>query len=135
MQFVDTNILVYAHDSTAGERHEIARSLVNELWASRQGCLSLQVLQEFYVVVTRKVPHPLSPMTARNVIALLSSWQVHQPSIADLLFAIDLQQRYDLSLWDSLILVSAQRLNCTVIWSEDFNTGQRFGDLTVQSPF
>ena len=135
MQFVDTNILVYAHDSTAGERHEIARSLVNELWASRQGCLSLQVLQEFYVVVTRKVPHPLSPMAARNVIALLSSWQVHQPSIADLLFAIDLQQRYDLSLWDSLILVSAQRLNCTVIWSEDFNTGQRFGDLTVQSPF
>lgn len=63
-QFVDTNVLVYAHDISAGAKHQKARDLLVDLWETEQGCLSIQVLQEFYVTVTRKVAHPLSSLQA-----------------------------------------------------------------------
>lgn len=134
-QFVDTNILVYAHDRSAGEKHVRARELVRELWQSGNGCLSVQVLQEFYVTVTLKIAMPLDADTAARIVADLSVWQVHCPGVQDVLDAIQLQQRYRLSFWDAMMVTSAIRLGCGRIWSEDLNPGQAYGRAVVKSPF
>jgi predicted nucleic acid-binding protein len=135
LQFVDTNILIYAHDRSAGVKHTRARELVRELWQSGEGCLSIQVLQEFYVNVTQKVAKPLTPDVAVQIIGDLSAWQVHRPSVEDILDAIVLQRRYPISFWDAMIVASAIQLGCQTLWSEDLNPGQVYGTVTVTSPF
>ena len=135
LQFVDTNVLIYAHDQSAGPRHEQAKQLLQELWESRNGCLSVQVLQEFYVNVTQKVPKPLAPEATAQIIADLSTWQVHQPGAKDVLDAITLQGRYQLSFWDAMIVASAMALGCEILWSEDLNPGQNFATVAVRNPF
>ena len=92
-QFVDTNVLVYAHDVTAGDKHSRARALVAELWDTREGCLSVQVLQEFFVTVTRKIPRPLEASATAQIIDDLAHWHVHAPAAGDVLAAIDIHQR------------------------------------------
>ena len=134
-QFVDTNVLVYAHDSSAGSKHKQAQNVLRNLWESEQGCLSIQVLQEFYVTVTRKVARPLSPEQASQVIVNLGAWQVHSPSVTDIQEAIAIQTRYNLSFWDAMIIQSAVRLGCDTLWSEDLNTGQRYAGVEVINPF
>ena len=133
-EFVDTNILVYAHDSSAGLKHLRARDLLRGLWQRGGGCLSIQVLQEFYVTVTQKVPKPLAPQAAAQVIADLSVWQVHRPGVQDVLDAISLQARYDISFWDAMIVNSALELDCERLWSEDLNPGQRYETVRVLNP-
>ena len=135
LQFVDTNVLIYAHDSSAGVKHERARTLLRELWKDHTGCVSAQVLQEFYVNVTQKVAKPVAPEVAAQIISDLSAWQVHQPGVDDILDAIQLQGRHKLSFWDAMILSSALALGCEIVWSEDLNPGQRYDLVTVQNPF
>lgn len=134
-QFVDTNILVYAHDKSAGAKHERAVALVTELWEAGNGCLSTQVLQEFYVTVTRKVARPLASETAAQIIADLGNWRVHAPGVQDVLGAIEIHRRFTVSFWDALILRSASQLGCLVVWSEDLNPGQVYDPVRVQNPF
>jgi predicted nucleic acid-binding protein len=135
LQFVDTNVLIYAHDLSAGQKHTRARQLILELWQSGEGCLSIQVLQEFYVNVTQKVAKPLTPGAAAQIIADLSVWQVHCPGVEGILDAIRLQDRYQISFWDAMIIASAIQLGCQTIWSEDLNPGQVYDQVTVESPF
>jgi predicted nucleic acid-binding protein len=135
LQFVDTNVLVYAHDTSAREKRTRAVALLDDLWASGQGCLSIQVLQEFYVTVTRKVPQPLSPRSASQIIEDLATWRLHEPDVEDVLDAIRFQETYRISFWDAMIVTSAMRLGCGLLWSEDLNTGQDYGPVTVRSPF
>lgn len=135
LQFVDTNILIYAHDRSAGKKHERANQLLRELWESRRGCLSVQVLQEFYVNITQKVPEPLAPEAAAQLIADLSTWQVHLPSTKDVLEAIAIQGRHQLSFWDAMIVASAIALGCEILWSEDLNPGQSYSTVVVRNPF
>ena len=135
LQFVDTNVLIYAHDRSAGEKHLRARELVTGLWESGEGCLSIQVLQEFYVNVTRKVAKPLTPEAAAQIIADLSVWQMHRPGVEDVLDAIRLQSRYQISFWDAMIIASALQSGCQTIWSEDLNPGQTYDQVKVLSPF
>lgn len=134
-QFVDTNILVYAHDRSADDKQVRARNLLQELWHHRTGCLSVQVLQEFYVTVTQKVAKPLLPDAAARIVADLSLWEVHRPGADDVLDGIQIQQRHQLSFWDAMILVSARQLGCRTLWSEDLSAGQEYGSITVRSPF
>jgi predicted nucleic acid-binding protein len=133
--FVDTNVLVYAFDRSAGEKRDRARSLVNRLWADMRGCISVQVLQEFYVTATQKVQKPLEPDMAAKIVRDLSYWQVHAPVAEDILGAIALQQRRRTSFWDAMILWSAQQLGCSAIWSEDLNEGQSYDGVRVLNPF
>jgi predicted nucleic acid-binding protein len=133
-QFVDTNILIYAYDRSAGSKHERARELIAELWLSKRGCLSVQVLQEFYVVATRKLV-PIAPADLRMILSDLALWRVHAPGAADVLAAADLHQRYQVSYWDAMILLSAARLGCGVVWSEDLNPGQAYQRVRVMNPF
>jgi len=135
LQFVDTNVLIYAHDLSAAAKHTRARDLLQELWESGDGCLSIQVMQEFYVNVTRKVAKPLAPEIAAQIIADLSVWRVHRPGVQDVLDAVRLQARYRVSFRDAMIVSSAIQLGCQTIWSEDLNPGQVYQGVTVRSPF
>jgi predicted nucleic acid-binding protein len=135
LQFVDTNVLIYAHDISAGDKRSRARDLIAGLWDSGLGALSIQVLQEFYVNVTEKVAKPLPPDVASQIVSDLSVWQVHRPGVEQVLDAIRLQQRYRISFWDAMIVVSAIELGCTTLWSEDLNPGQVCGLVKVATPF
>ena len=134
-QFIDTNILVYAHDCSAGNKREIARDLLENLWEEKNGCLSIQVLQEFYVIVTRKIKQPVNPQQAAKVIKNYNQWPLHSPNVEDLLEAINIQKQAPISFWDALIIRSAQRLGCTCLWTEDLNNGQDYVGILVKSPF
>ncbi len=134
-QFVDTNILVYAHDDSAGAKRDQARALVEQLWESRDGCLSVQVLQEFFVTVTRKIAKPLDAETAKEIIADLSRWHVHVPAADDVLGAIGIHQRTRISFWDAMIVRSAAEMGCAVLYSEDLNAGQEYSGVLVENPF
>jgi predicted nucleic acid-binding protein len=132
-EFVDTNILIYALDRSAGEKHRIAVELVTRLWMERLGWISLQVMQEFYVTTTRKLKLP--PGQATLQVRHLRLWRVYRPSVEDVLAAIELHQRHSVSFWDGLILRSAQASQCSILWSEDLSNGQRWGNLEVRNPF
>jgi predicted nucleic acid-binding protein len=134
-QFVDTNILVYAHDKSAKGKHQQAKNLIQQLWNSGTGCLSVQVLQEFYVTVTQKVAQPLDTTSAARIVEDLSYWKVYAPNAQDVLGAIDLQQRYQLSFWDAMIVWSAAQLDCVTIWSEDLHPGQVYEGVQLLNPF
>ena len=134
-QFVDTNVLIYAHDTSAGAKRDRAVWLLEELWESRSGCLSVQVFQEFYVNITRKVAHPLESSTAAQILADLSVWRVHAPDVGDVLAAIGIQRRYGIAFWDAMILQSAARLGCETVWSEDLNSDQVYDGVRVANPF
>ena len=134
-QFVDTNVLVYAYDVTAGDKHSRARALVNELWDSREGYLSVQVLQEFFVTTTRKIPRPLGAPAAVQIIDDLAHWHVHAPAASDVLAAIDIHQRTGASFWDAMILRSAKELGCQTLHTEDLNPGQEYEGVQVRNPF
>lgn len=135
LEFVDTNVLLYAIDHTEAEKQARAEELLTRLWRDGVGCSSVQVLQEFYVNATRKLPHPLPPSVARQTVADYGTWVIHAPSTTTVLEAIDLQTTHQLSFWDALVLTSALSLQAAVLWTEDLNAGQRFGDLRVRSPF
>ena len=134
-EFVDTNIFVYAYDTTAGPKNERAKLLLQQLWTARRGAISIQVIQEFYVNVTRKIAIPLSGDIARQIINDLQQWKVHSPVVTDLLGAIDIQKRYQISFWDALIIRSATQSGCDRIWSEDLNAGQVYDGVQIMNPF
>jgi predicted nucleic acid-binding protein len=133
--FVDTNILVYAYDRTAGPKHTAAVRLMEQLWENENGCLSIQVLQEFFVSTTKKIPLPLESEVVRDIISDFSHWRVHTPEASDLLQAIDLHRNYLISFWDAMVLQSAVRFNCSHLLSEDLNAGQTYSSVKVINPF
>ena len=134
LQFVDTNILVYAYDSSSGEKHQFANTLLKRLWEHKSGCLSVQVLQELYVSLTRKVAHPVDLEPASQIIADLGTWPMHIPDGADVLGAIRIQQHYQLSFWEAMIIRSAAEMGCALVWSEDFSNGQVYEGVKVINP-
>jgi len=133
-RFVDTNILVYAHDESAGGKCDQARAVVAQLWDSRDGCLSVQVLQEFFVTVTRKIAKPLALDTAKEIVADLSSWYVHAPAADDVLAAVSIHQSTGISFWDAMIVRSAAEIGCTLLYSEDLNPGREYAGVRVENP-
>jgi predicted nucleic acid-binding protein len=133
-QFLDTNILVYAYDITQEVKHTQASRLLLSLWESGLGCLSFQVLQEFYVSVTRKSEFPLSPEEAAQVVSDFSDWPVHRPGLKDILSAIDLHQRCQVSFWDAMIVQSARQSGFSVLWSEDLFTAETYNGIKVINP-
>jgi predicted nucleic acid-binding protein len=134
MEFVDTNVLLYAYDTAAGRRHDRAADLVGRLWSERSGAISVQVLQEFFVNATRKVAAPLTPEAAIERLRSLSRWRVHSPLADDVVAAALLSQRHQLSFWDAMIVRSAAELHCDILWSEDLN-GQTIEGVRVRNPF
>lgn len=135
MEFVDTNILLYAYDPSAGERHEAASALVDRLWRERRGALSVQVLQEFYVNATRKVAATIPAESAVDRLKSLARWRVHSPLPDDVIAAATLSGRHRLSFWDAMIVRSAAELRCDTLWTEDLTDGQVIEGVALANPF
>jgi predicted nucleic acid-binding protein len=133
--FVDTNILVYAYDSSAGDKHKIAQKEICGLWDSGLGLVSTQVLQEFYVCLTKKVPRPIDPGKARDIIQDLLQWKVIINDGPSILEAIDLQTKHRLGFWDALILQAAVKGGAGILLSEDFESGRLIGRVRFRNPF
>lgn len=132
--FVDTNILVYAHDASAGVRHERARALVERLWRDRTGVISTQVLQELAVNLRRKSARPLDARSTRELVADYLAWEVVTNDAAAVLAALDLEDRFRISFWDALIIQAAQSSGAAVLYSEDLSDGQTYGPVRVVNP-
>jgi predicted nucleic acid-binding protein len=132
--FVDTNILIYAHDTTAGLKHQRARALVEDLWNSGKGVLSTQVLQELYINLRRKVSPPLPLEAIRLLIRDYLAWEVVPNSPESVLQALDIEERYQTSFWDALIIQAAENSGAAVLYSEDLSAGQRYGETQVVNP-
>jgi predicted nucleic acid-binding protein len=132
--FVDTNVLIYAHDIDAGEKQRVAKAVLRELWGERTGVLSTQVLQEFYVNVTRKIPSPVSRDLARLVVSSYAIWCV-ETTPAEISAAFRIEDESRIGFWDALIVSSAAKSGATRILSEDLNAGQRIAGILVENPF
>ena len=135
LEFVDANVLVYAFDTSAGVRHETAARLLERLWTSETGHLSVQVLQEFFVTVTRKVARPLPVSEAEDRVRELAAWRVFAPTADDVLAAIAAARKAKISFWDAMILHAAAESGCDVCWTEDLHHGQVWRGVRVRNPF
>lgn len=132
--FLDSNILVYAHDRGSGGKHERARDLVERLWIDRTGVLSTQVLQEFYVNVRRKAKRPLATGEAARIVEDYLSWEVVVNSGGAILQAFLLEDRFQISFWDALIIQAATTVGVRTLYSEDLSHNQVYGLVRVVNP-
>jgi predicted nucleic acid-binding protein len=131
--FFDTNVLLYADDESAPAKQRCSRDLVAKHRRARTGVISLQVLQEYFVNVTRKLH--VDPRIARRKVEILAEFDVAVPEVADILAAIDLHRLHGFSFWDALVLRSAQQSGCRVLLSEDFQHGRAIDGIQVVNPF
>lgn len=132
--FVDTNVLLYAHDLDAGGKHLAAKALLRELWMSRTGVLSTQVLQEFYVNVTRKLARPLAHNVAREIVDTYSPWCIGV-TVAEIGAAFRIEDQARIGFWDALICAAAVKCGAERIVSEDLNAGQKIAGIRIENPF
>jgi predicted nucleic acid-binding protein len=135
LTFVDTNVLVYAHDRSEPAKQSVAQAVLERLWTDRTGALSTQVLQELYVVATRKLDPPMSRAAAREVVVLYGEWLLVQVDLDLILAASELEEHHRLSFWDALIVEAARRAGATRLLTEDLQPGRRIGGISIENPF
>jgi len=133
--FVDANVLIYARDPGEPFKHERAKEWLNHLWREGQGRTSTQVLSEYYVNVTRKIAAPVSPEDAWQEVDALLAWDPHPIDAMLLARAREIEQRWQLSWWDSMAVAAAQLQGCALLLTEDLQDGSQYGGVTVHSPF
>ena len=133
--FLDTNILVYANDSADPRKQQTARTLIKDALRAENGVISVQVLNEFWVTVTRKIRKPLSLSTARQEAELFALMTVVDLDVVLFYDALRIGQLYDISHWDAGIVAAAETAGCTTLYSEDLNAGQKYANVTVVNPF
>lgn len=131
--FVDSNVFVYADDRRAGAKRDRARKLIREVMEARTGVLSLQVLQEYFAVTTRKLG--ISAAAARRRVEVLSRLDVVILGVEDVLAAIDLHRLHGFAIWDALVVRAALNAGCRILYSEDLQDGRRIDGLEVVNPF
>jgi predicted nucleic acid-binding protein len=132
--FIDTNVLIYAHDVDAIAKHDVAKALLRQLWSERAGVLSMQVLQEFYVNVTRKIALPLPRDLARTVVSTYEPWCT-ETTPAEISAAFRIEDESRIGFWDALIVSSAVKGGAARILSEDLNAGQQIAGILIENPF
>jgi|SRR5882672_902394 len=132
--FVDTNILLYAHDPSHGVKRDRARQLIAHLWSTGEGVLSTQVLQELCVNLRRKVVPPLSVDEIRRLVQDYLSWEIVVNSPQSVIQALEIEVRYKISYWDALVIQAAETCGAAVLYSEDLSDGQRYGAVQVVNP-
>ena len=134
-EFVDANVLVYAFDSSAARKQQAAKQLLERLWEDGSGCVSVQVLQEFFVTITKKVPKPLPVDDAKARIREFAAWNVFAPKADDIVAAIDLHTQAKIGFWDAMVVLAAAESECEVLWTEDLNDGQFMRGVRIRNPF
>ncbi len=132
--FVDTNILIYAHDRSAGLKHERARQVIERLWTTGQGVLSSQILQELCINLRRKLARPLPVDEVRRLIQDYLNWEIVVNSPEAVLQALEIGVRYKISFWDALVLQAAEQSGAAILYSEDLAAGQDYGPVRVMNP-
>jgi len=135
VEFVDTNVLVYAHDASAGEKRERAAALVERLVREGAGCLSVQVLMELAATLTHKIPKPLDAFVAAEIVRDFATWNTFAPQGADVVAALSIAKTSRISFWDAMIVRAAAEMGADVIWSEDLSAGQEYEGVPVRNPF
>jgi predicted nucleic acid-binding protein len=133
--FVDTNILVYSYDLDAGEKSKRARSVLADLWRTREGVVSTQVLQELHVTLLRRLGTAVPRSRVRAAVRRYGRWVTRHTSVDDILEAIDIEQRHSVSFWDALIIVAAARAGADRLLSEDMQHGRTLAGVTIVNPF
>ena len=133
--FVDTNIIIYAYDVTAGRKHSTARVIIADLWNSGLGVVSTQVLQEFFVNVVQKIPKPIPKQQAKDIVRDFLKWHVVVNTGDSIIEAIDICLRFGYSFWDSMIIEAAIKGGVSVLITEDLKDGQVVGGVTIKNPF
>lgn len=133
--FVDANIVIYAYDTSNINKHQIAIKIIDDLWKSGQGVLSTQVLQEFFVVITKKVPQPLDISSAKGIVEDLLEWDVVINDGKSILEAIEIHQKHKYSFWDSMIINAAVSGGAGLLLSEDLSDGHIVEGVTIENPF
>jgi predicted nucleic acid-binding protein len=133
--FVDTNVLVYARDSSEPEKQKTAASWMRELWRSRNGRISFQVLQEYYVNVTRKLRPGMPAAAAQEDIRALMHWGPVPTDSAIVERAWAIEEKFRLSFWDSLIVAAAAASRVTILLTEDLQEGVELDGIIVVNPF
>jgi predicted nucleic acid-binding protein len=133
--FVDSNVLIYAHDASAGQKRKTAAAQIKALWQDQSGRLSTQVLQEFYVTVTQKLAKPLSKSHAREIVRDYAQWVWAPITSQTVIRASEMSEIWRLSFWDSLILAAAEEQDCSTVLTEDLNPGQTVGGIRIVNPF
>ena len=131
--FFDTNVLVYADDKAAPAKQRRAIDLVATHGRAGTGVVSLQVLQEYFVTVTRKLH--VDAKIARRKVELLAEFGVVAPDLDDVLAAIDLHRLHGFSFWDALVLRAAKQAGCKILFSEDFQPGRAIDGVQIVNPF
>ena len=132
--FIDSHVLVYAHDVDAKEKHQTAKAILRNLWTERNGVLSTQVLAEFYVNVTKKIARPIPKPSARLVISTYAGWCVDTSS-AEILKAFQIEDECKIGFWDALIVAAAVKSGARRILSEDLNPNQVIAGVRIENPF
>jgi predicted nucleic acid-binding protein len=132
--FVDSNVLIYAHDRDAGPKREPAMALLGRLWTERTGILSVQVLQEFFVTVTRKLQTPLARAQAREVVRAYAPWVLSPTTPETILRATELSEAARIDFWDALIVAAAEQSGAETLYSEDLSHGQVIAGVRVVNP-
>jgi len=133
-RFVDTNILVYAHDRSTGLKHHRAQKLIETLWLSGRGVLSTQVLQELCINLRRKATRPLPIDEVRHLVQDYLSWEVVVNKPDAILAALEVESRFQISFWDALIIQAAESAGAEILYSEDLAAGQQYGKVRVVNP-
>lgn len=132
--FVDTNILVYAHDRAAGIKHERASELIERLWTLGNGVLSTQVLQELCINLRRRVARPWPVDEIRSLIEDYLSWEIVVNTPDSVIKAMSIETRYQISFWDALIIQAVENAGVTILYSEDLSNGQTYNSVRVVNP-
>ena len=133
--FVDTNILVYAHDRASGIKNDRARALIEKLWNTGGGVLSTQVLQELCINLRRKTIRPLSVEETRSLIEDYLNWEIVVNTPESVIEALAVETRYQISFWDALIIHAAESSGAAILYSEDLSDRQTYGSVRVVNPF
>ena len=133
--FVDTNIFVYARDARDSVKQSKAYEVLSFLWRTKLGRVSFQVLNEYYVTVTKKLQPGLERESARADVQDLLAWNPMTHSASTIHQAFDIESRYSVSWWDSLIVSSAIEAECDTVYSEDLQHGMLISGVTVLNPF
>jgi len=134
-KFADTNVLVYAFDSSEPKKQKIAQNLLKNDGSKGRIVLSTQVLQEFFVVITRKLPKPLSVDDAYKAVSNFAEYPLVQVDKFLILRAIKRSSSDNVSFWDALIIEAALQTDCEILLSEDMQTGRKIDQLTIENPF
>jgi len=133
--FVDTNIIIYAYDVTAGKKHKTAGDILTGLWNSGLGVISTQVLQEFFVNVVQKIPKPIDKKLAKEIVRDFLKWNLVVNNGDSIIEAIDICLKFGYSFWDSMIIEAAIKGDAAVLISEDLQDGQVISGVTIRNPF